>query len=224
MATEDARYQQSSQYRLWSFNHSQLREMRSKTNSMAKTHISARLTQLASTASNSNDHSAPSPDPAAGAAVGGATSTPADLTLPEFLTPEEESRLLTFYTAELLRAAAFCELPTDIRATSAIFLRRFYVTNSIMTYPPTEMLKTALFFGSKSGGHYTRLQKFADKFPNTSPQEVLAGEYLLCQGIRFAFDVRHPFRALEGAVMELKRMGGVDVRACRLCLSGICTL
>ncbi|KAK6836295.1 cyclin H [Apiospora arundinis] len=55
--------------------------------------------------------------------------------LPEFLTPAEELSLVTHYTVELLRAAAFIELPTEIRATAAIFLRRFYVTNSIMTYP-----------------------------------------------------------------------------------------
>ncbi|KAI0470756.1 cyclin ccl1 [Xylariaceae sp. FL0804] len=182
MATEDARYRQSSQYRLWSFSPSQLLDLREKTNTLARTHISSRLR----------------------------ASTPPVDPLPEFLTPHEESTLLNFYTVELLRAAAFFQLPTDIQATAAIFLRRFYVTNSIMTYPPTELLKTCLFFGCKAEGYYMRLQKFAEKFPNTTGDEVLAAEYVLCQGIRFAFDVRHPFRALEGAVMELRRLGDFD--------------
>ncbi|KAK8116871.1 uncharacterized protein PG998_005152 [Apiospora kogelbergensis] len=120
--------------------------------------------------------------------------------LPEFLTPAEELSLVTHYTVELLRAAAFIELPTEIRATAAIFLRRFY------------LLKTCLFFGCKAEGHYMRLSKFADKFPNTTSEEVLAAEYVLSQGIRFAFDVRHPFRALEGAVMELRRLGDFENR------------
>ncbi|KAI0124034.1 cyclin ccl1 [Xylariales sp. AK1849] len=184
MATEDARYRASSQYRLWSFTPSHLSSLRTENNSLAKTAIAARL-----------QSSNPPVDP-----------------IPDFLTPAEESSLLNFYTVELLRAAAFLELPSEIRATSAIFLRRFYVTNSIMTYPPTELLKTCLFFGCKAEGYYMRLAKFAEKFPNTSGEVVLAAEYVLCQGIRFAFDVRHPFRALEGAIMELRRLGDFESR------------
>ncbi|KAK8096928.1 Cyclin CCL1 [Apiospora kogelbergensis] len=171
MATEDARYRQSSQFRLWSFSTAHLASLRNECNSLAQKAISARL------------QSASPNDP-----------------LPEFLTPAEELSLVTHYTVELLRAAAFIELPTEIRATAAIFLRRFY------------LLKTCLFFGCKAEGHYMRLSKFADKFPNTTSEEVLAAEYVLSQGIRFAFDVRHPFRALEGAVMELRRLGDFENR------------
>ncbi|RYP51778.1 hypothetical protein DL769_010764 [Monosporascus sp. CRB-8-3] len=182
MATEDERYRQSTQYRLWSFTPSHLTSLREKANSLAQTHIASRLRSAS-----------PPVDP-----------------LPEFLTPAEESTLLTFYTVELLRAAAFCQLPTDIQATAATFLRRFYITNSIMTYPPTELLKTCLFFGCKAEGYYMRLSKFAEKFPKTTGEEIVAAEYILCQGLRFAFDVRHPFRALEGAIMELRRLGDFD--------------
>ncbi|KAJ4157015.1 hypothetical protein NW754_008657 [Fusarium falciforme] len=102
MATEDERYRQSSQYRLWSFTPSNLQELRAKTNSLAREQIAPRL----------------SADPP-----------------PDFLTADEEIRLVKFFTVELIRAAQFCELPTEIRATAAVFLRRFYVTNSVMTYP-----------------------------------------------------------------------------------------
>ena len=61
------------------------------------------------------------------------------------------------------------------------------------------------------GRHCSRL---AESFPNTTEEEILAAEFLLCQGIRFAFDVRHPYRALEGAVMELKQLEDVEVRLC----------
>ncbi|KAK7426673.1 hypothetical protein QQZ08_006851 [Neonectria magnoliae] len=172
MATEDERYRQSSQFRLWSFTPSSLRELRSKTNSLAKEQIAPRL-------------SAEAP--------------------PDFLTPDEETRLVKFFTVELIRAAQFCELPTEVRTTAAIFLRRFYVTNSVMTYPAPDLLKTSLFFGCKAEGHYYKLSHFSEKFPNTTGEQILAGEFLLCQGIRFAFDVRHPFRALEGAILELQR-------------------
>ncbi|EHK19452.1 uncharacterized protein TRIVIDRAFT_67873 [Trichoderma virens Gv29-8] len=172
MATEDERYRQSSQFRLWSFSPTSLRELRVKTNDLAKQQISPRF----------------APD-----------------AQPEFLTPAEETMLVQFFTTELIRAAQFCELPTEIRSTAAVFFRRFYITNSVMTYPPTELLKTSLFFGCKAEGYYIRLAKLAEMFPNTTSEQILAGEFLLCQGIRFAFDVRHPFRALEGAVLELRK-------------------
>src|ERR1700728_3827563 len=73
-----------------------------------------------------------------------------------------------------------------------------------MTYSPVDIIKTALFFATKTENHYIRLTKFADAITDTKPEDVLACEFLLTQGLRFTFDVRHPFRALEGAVMELQ--------------------
>jgi len=72
-----------------------------------------------------------------------------------------------------------------------------------MTYAPDTILRTALFFATKTENHYFRLSKFAEAIANTKPEDVLASEFLLTQGLRFTFDVRHPFRALEGAVMEM---------------------
>lgn len=80
-----------------------------------------------------------------------------------------------------------------------------------MTYNAPDILKTALFFATKTENHYTRLTKFADAIGKTTPEDVLASEFLLTQGLRFTFDVRHPFRALEGAVMELQALAGGDI-------------
>jgi cyclin H len=90
------------------------------------------------------------------------------------------------------------------QATAIQYIKRFYITNSLMTYHPTSILKTALFFATKTENHYYRLTKFAEAIGKTKPEDVLASEFLLTQGLRFTFDVRHPFRALEGAVMELQ--------------------
>ncbi|ROT34493.1 cyclin ccl1 [Sodiomyces alkalinus F11] len=181
MATEDARYRLSSQYRLWSFSPAKLRDLREKTNALVRPHITARLAELKPT------------EPA-----------------PEFLTAEEETVLLRFFTTELIRAAIHCDLPTEIRATAAVFLKRFYVTNSLMTYPPMDLIKTCLFFGGKAEGYFAKLSKLAEKLSDTTEEKILAGEFLLCQGIRFAFDVRHPFRGLEGAILELRRQEDID--------------
>lgn len=141
MAAEDIRYRQSSQFRLWSFSPSQLASMRDRTNRLARANISERLLSSPGTSS------ANTPDPSN-------DQQQQQQQLPEFLTPADEAQLLTMYTIELLRAGAFCNIPTDMKATAAVFLRRFYITNSIMTYPPTDMLKTCLFFGCKAEGQY----------------------------------------------------------------------
>jgi cyclin H len=53
---------------------------------------------------------------------------------------------------------------------------------------------------------------FVKTFGRDNPEQILAGEFLLCQGLRFAIDVKHPFRALRGALMELAVLPDIDVR------------
>ena len=72
-----------------------------------------------------------------------------------------------------------------------------------MTYHPKEMMPAALFLSTKTENHYTSLKSFASKLPKTTPESVVAPEFLLTQGLRFTFDVRHPHRGLEGGIMEL---------------------
>ncbi|KAB5550799.1 cyclin ccl1 [Coniochaeta sp. 2T2.1] len=224
MAAEDVRYRQSTQYRLWSFSPVQLASTREQTNALARSNISERLL---SNPPPPLPAASLKPPPAAGAADPASGSNTPDrqaavqqqqqhqqqtepYTLPEFLTPAEELQLLNYYTVELLRAANHFNLRSPMLASAAVFLRRFYATNSVMTYPPAEMLKTCLFFGCKAEGYYPNNERFAQQFPKTKGEGILAGEFLLCQGIRFAFDVKHPFRGLEGAVLELRRYGDVD--------------
>jgi cyclin H len=73
-----------------------------------------------------------------------------------------------------------------------------------MTYAPETILRTALYFATKTENYYTKLSAFVEKVTDTKEEDILATEFLLTQGLRFTFDVRHPFRALEGAVMEIR--------------------
>lgn len=75
-----------------------------------------------------------------------------------------------------------------------------------MTYHPKEMMRSALFLATKTENHYTSLRKFVSKLPKTTSEDVIAPEFLLTQGLRFTFDVRHPQRGLEGGFMELMAM------------------
>jgi cyclin H len=125
--------------------------MREKTNAAARASIAERLASLPASSRNTSapTSSANTPDPEG-------ASTPA---LPEFLTPAEEALLVTFNTSELLRAGDHAEMSDEIKATAAAFFKRFYVTNSIMTYPPTEMLMVALYFACKAEGVFLSIME-----------------------------------------------------------------
>jgi cyclin H len=159
MATEDARYRTTTQFTLWSFSKPKLAQMRAETNAAARATISEHLLSRGSRASSS----ANTPDPDSSAAP-----TPSRQSLPEFLTPEEEYLLLTFFTSELIRAGRHKDpeldkkgqnphkFPTEDIATAAVFFRRFYTMNSIMTYPPKQMVSVALFCGAKAEGDWRK--------------------------------------------------------------------
>jgi cyclin H len=82
-----------------------------------------------------------------------------------------------------------------------------------MTYHPTDILKTALYFSTKTENNYIPIKTFADAIGNTKAEDVLASEFLLTQALRFTFDVRHPFRALDGAIMELRALAKGNILA-----------
>ncbi|TAQ88012.1 hypothetical protein B7494_g3669 [Chlorociboria aeruginascens] len=194
--SEDERYRTSSQYRLWSYSPKSLLSLRTMTNSTAADRVREAIQRAREARALSSNEASEAENGRSGSKV------------PEgeidCLTVEEELKLVTFYCRQTLQLGKHLNVPTDVQATAVQYIKRFYITNSLMTYHPTTILKTALFFATKTENHYTRLTKFADSIGDTKPEDVLASEFLLTQGLRFTFDVRHPFRALEGAVTELQ--------------------
>ncbi|KJX93481.1 cyclin ccl1 like protein [Zymoseptoria brevis] len=120
----------------------------------------------------------------------------------DHLTLEEELRLVTRY-CELLRTTSdHLKWPANIKSTAIQYLRRFYLSNSCMTYPPKEIYKTVLFLASKTEAFHITLSKFCSMISADS-EAVLAPEYKVMQALRFTLDVRQPFRGLKGVLMEL---------------------
>ena len=210
--TEDDIYRTSTQYRLWSFTRESLASLRSTTNASAADGVRAAIHNQLTGQAGSVTTNKGSTDK---------TSDPAKEV--DCLTVEEEQRLVGFYCVKAMQFADFCEFPTNVKvvdfhptgfsvdqrltetrqATAVQYLKRFYLYNSPMTYHPKEMMAAALFLSTKTENHYTSLRTFASKLPKTSPESVVAPEFLLTQGLRFTFDVRHPHRGLEGGIMEL---------------------
>jgi len=75
-----------------------------------------------------------------------------------------------------------------------------------MTYEGQNIAQTAMFIAYKTEGVHMPSEDYAAKFPNSTREQVLAPEHLIIQALRFNLEVRHPFRALKGAHVELGEM------------------
>ncbi|OJJ48926.1 hypothetical protein ASPZODRAFT_1355993 [Penicilliopsis zonata CBS 506.65] len=194
---EDEIYRSSSQFRLWSYTESSLRDLRANTNAVASDRVRAALQRARQARQPVNPN-------------GSNAETAIDEKEIECLNPEEELELVRYYCEKTLELGETYKppLPTNVRATAIQYLRRFYLTNSPMTYHPKSIMACALFLATKTDNYYMSLRQFADGIPgdNTTAEDVIAPEYLIMQGLRFTFDVRHPFRGLEGGIMELQAM------------------
>ncbi|KAJ5794647.1 hypothetical protein N7457_001246 [Penicillium paradoxum] len=199
---EDDIYRASSQYRLWSYTETSLQTLRATTNAVASERVRAALRRSRETHQSATSSAAGTPQPESN--VDNKNKIEKNI---ECLTPEEELVLVRYYCEKTLELGETYKppMPTMVRATAIQYLRRFYLTNSPMTYHPKSIMACALFVATKTDNYYMSLRQFADGIPgDTTTEDVIAPEFLLMQGLRFTFDVRHPFRGLEGGVMELQ--------------------
>ncbi|KAK2734895.1 hypothetical protein FQN55_002464 [Onygenales sp. PD_40] len=203
---EDEIYRTSSQYRLWSFTATSLQSIRANTNAVAAERVRAAIRRAKQARQQTATPEGGTPNAAAAGEDGkenaDGTGNGDEI---ECLTPEEELELVRYYCEKTMELgdAYRPALSTAVRATAIQYLRRFYLTNSPMTYHPKSIMPCALFLATKTENYYMSLRSFAEHIPNSTPEDIIAPEFLLTQGLRFTFDVRHPFRSLEGGIMEL---------------------
>lgn len=193
LLSEDDIYRTSTQYRLWSFSPESLAALRKKTHDLALERASRYSGQR--TATNGVDST-----------TNGDTSSREDGAANgehiEFLTEEEELRLVQRYCDQIRSTSDHFKWPVNVKATAVQYLKRFYLSNSSMTYPPKEIYKTVLFLASKSEATHMTASEYARRI-STEQEQILAPEYKVMQALRFTLDVRQPFRGLKGVLMEL---------------------
>ncbi|KAH7117002.1 hypothetical protein B0J11DRAFT_494602 [Dendryphion nanum] len=205
---EDFIYRSSSQYRNWSFTPAQLAEQRQKTNLQAAERVKANVARQRAERNRQLDGASVSESERAnGSGLDTGTSTPIPLDREvNCLTVAEEKRLLDYFCAQAQLLGNFLEFPIEVTATGIQFVRRFYLYNSPMTYEPQTISRSIMFIANKVEGFGLSAKNYALKLPNTTADTVIAPEYLIVQGLRFTFDVRHPFRGLRGGHIEMMEM------------------
>ncbi|KAL3471270.1 cyclin-like protein [Aspergillus californicus] len=199
---EDDFYRTSSQFRLWSYTEDSLRSLRQNTNRLASDRVRVALQRAREARQSASSSAAGTPNPN-GSDADSKAGEEKDV---ECLTPEEEQDLVRYFCEQIVQLGESYKppLPTMVRATAIQYLRRFYLTNSPMTYHPKTIMPCVLFIATKTDNYHTSLRQFADGVPgDTTAEDIVTPEFLVMQSLRFTFDVRHPFRGLEGGVMEL---------------------
>ncbi|OAP61404.1 hypothetical protein AYL99_03607 [Fonsecaea erecta] len=196
---EDDIYRASSQFRYWSYTKESLARIRQETNKLASQRVKAAFrrvhdaTRLSQNGDSHND----------GAGISDGTA--ADYVEIETLTVNEELKIVEWGCSKIMDMgeAMNPRIPSHVVATAIQYLRRFYLTNSPMTYHPKQIMMCALYLATKADHFYISLSRFIAELNNVSEDDVKAPEFLLLQGLRFTLDVRHPMKGLQGGHVEM---------------------
>jgi len=114
------------------------------------------------------------------------------------LTPDEESKLISILTSNLLKAADHLEISNKAKATAATYFRRFLLKHYICEYDAINMMFTALFLACKTEEINIRdANNFCSHFKQSDPKRILQYEVLLISGLGFQLYVFSPDKPLS---------------------------
>ena len=205
--TEDDLYRTSTQFRQWSFTAEQLAAQRAKTNLQATERVKLNVARQRAQRAQTAEHDSTSGN---SGIDGSGANTPNAVTSDrevDCLTVTEEMTFVEEFCERTMALGAHCHFSDAAVATCIQFLRRFYLYNSPMTYHAQNISRTAMFLAGKSESEHQSLDAFAASISSdktkVTPEQILAPEYLIVQALRFNFDVKHPFRALKGGMLDL---------------------
>ncbi|CUS14547.1 unnamed protein product [Tuber aestivum] len=182
---DDTIYSTSTQHRLFTFTPKQLSDLRYATNKVATEKITESIKRRA-------------------AATGIVESGVEEIDCP---TAEEELKLVAYYCVKCMQLSDHFQFPSNVKATALTFLHRLYLTTSTLTLHPKKLLLPILYLATKTENHYTPIKSFIDAAatagPKVTKEDLLDPEFTIAMGLRWAFQVWHPFRGLEGIFLEL---------------------
>lgn len=207
--SEDDLYRTSTQFRQWSFTAEQLAAQRAKTNLQATERVKINVARQRAQRAQANEFDSTSGTSGVDTRANTPNAVTSDREVDCF-TVAEELAFLEEFCERTMALGQYCKFSDGAIATCIQFLRRFYLYNSPMTYHAQNISRTAMFLAGKSESEHQSLDKFAETISSektkVTPEQILAPEYLIVQALRFNFDVKHPFRALKGGMLDLMSM------------------
>ncbi|KAJ1975118.1 hypothetical protein H4R34_004455 [Dimargaris verticillata] len=181
-------YEQSSQCRHWRFSRAKLHEIRRATNQSgierARANIAAEKDEL------HQQQTQPAPDSQDDTAV-------------NYLTLEDELALCHFYETRIETVSKYFKFPNQVKATAVVFMKRFFLYNTVMDYPPKFIMLTCLYLATKTENHFIQIEEFAKPSTlKTTPKDILDYEFIVSQSLKFEFTIHHPYSPLYGFFLD----------------------
>ncbi|KAG0224472.1 cyclin-like protein [Mortierella sp. GBAus27b] len=178
-------YEQSTQYKYWRYTQGALDELRNKANTAAIATI------------NDNIKEEREQRIAQGVSVGTLPDNPS------FPAVNEELALLSFYERKISQIFRYWKLPSNVAATAIVYMKRFYLENTVMVYHPKNVMMTCMFLARKTENFLMTIEDFSTAMKN-SREPILSLEFLICKSLRFQFTVHHPYRPCLGFFYDMQ--------------------
>ncbi|KAI9312418.1 cyclin-like protein [Dichotomocladium elegans] len=183
-------YEESSQYRHWRFSPEQLWDIRKASHEAAVERVKKNIEEELKSR-------------------GSATTEGSDL---QYLSTEEELALCRFHEKQLQSICRHFKFTDSVMATAVIYMKRFFLYNSMMDYLPKDVLLTCLFLATKSESERISIDQFQKNLELASTERILALEFIVSQGLRFEYMLHHPYRPAYGLFLDLQTSTSIDIK------------
>eukprot|EP00040_Diaphanoeca_grandis_P023039 m.124770 g.124770 ORF g.124770 m.124770 type:complete len:377 (-) comp29080_c0_seq1:83-1213(-) len=108
---------------------------------------------------------------------------------------------------------SFCKqfnpnLPERVVATATMYLKRYYIRNSVLNHPPTQMMALCIFVACKVEEQKITMDVFI-RIPNKPTLSQVDADFIrkfethLLEELQFHIVVHHPFRPLKGLFVDI---------------------
>ncbi|OAD79614.1 cyclin [Phycomyces blakesleeanus NRRL 1555(-)] len=183
-------YEESSQFRHWRFSSQQLLDIRTSCNAAAVDRVRRNFQEEQKAAEAQGDR-------------------PQDE--PQYLSVQDEMALCRFYEKQLQGICKHLKFTDMVMATAVIYMKRFFLHNTVMDYHPKDILLTCLFLATKSESERVSIDDFGRNLKLPSTTSVLDLEFTVSQGLKFEYYAHHPYRPAYGFFLDIQTTG-VDIK------------
>ncbi|KAI9026631.1 cyclin-like protein [Phycomyces nitens] len=115
--------------------------------------------------------------------------------------------LCRFYEKQLQEICKHLKLTEMVMATAVVYMKRFFLHNTVMDYHPKDILLTCLFLATKSESERVSIDDFGRNLKLPSTTSVLDLEFTVSQGLKFEYYAHHPYRPAYGFFLDIQTTG-----------------
>ncbi|KYQ90291.1 putative H-type cyclin [Tieghemostelium lacteum] len=114
----------------------------------------------------------------------------------------EEQQLICYYEYKIAEISKVLNLPDKVAATGIIYLKRFFLKNSVMKVSPKLIMICCLYLACKTEDSHVEIDFYANGVGVTA-NDIIDLEIPILESLNFNLIVYHPYRPLHGYLMDI---------------------